>query len=104
MSIDITKDGEPHLLPFGPNGIPTLFHLMPTPRIKYFLVFDFDPSSGAADPVSEGPVKIGNGEIPAARYDFCAAIVGSTPDPMAVRRYGPIFADNRIDCRKGGRP
>jgi hypothetical protein len=103
MSIDITKNGEPHLLPFGPEGTPTLFHSTPTSRIKYFVVFDFDPSSGAADPVLEGPIKVGNGEIPAALYDFCAAVIGSKPDPIAVRRFGPIDAGNHIDCAKEGR-
>jgi hypothetical protein len=100
MNIGI-EDGEPHLMR---NGFATLFHSTPTERIRHIIVFDLDPSSGEADPVSEGPVRVSNGEIPAARYDFCAAIVGSTPDPMAVRRYGPIVADNRIDCRKGGLP
>lgn len=100
MSIDI-EDGHAHLLPFGPDGSPTLFHMTPNATIKHFLVFDVDPSTGAADPVLEGPVKVGKGEIPASRYDFCAAVIGATPDPIAMHRYGPIPPVNHIPCRRG---
>lgn len=101
MSIDI-ENGEPHLLSFGPEGTPTLFHLTPGAKIKHILVFDFDPATGAANPVLNGPVKVGDGEIPAVRYDFCEAVMGSTPNPIAVRRYGPILAADRLHCVKGG--
>ena len=93
-NIDI-KNGKPHLLP---GGMATLFHSMQDPWIDRIIVFDFDRASGQAEPVLTGPVRVGNDEIPVLDYDFCAAIKGFEPDPVAVRRYGPITAGHRITC------
>ena len=93
-NIDI-KNGKPHLLP---GGMATLFHSMQDPWIGRIIVFDFDRASGQAEPVLAGPVRVGNDEIPVLDYDFCAAIKGFEPDPIAVRRYGPITAGHRITC------
>ena len=93
--IDI-ENGEPHLLPDGG----TLFHSVPDPRISHVIVFDYDPTSEQAEPVLSGPVKVGNDEIPAARYDFCAAVVGFEPNPVAMHRYGPITANHPTTCPK----
>ena len=93
-NIDI-KNGKPQLLP---GGEATLFHSMLDPWIDRIIVFDYDPASGQAEPVLAGPVRIGNDEIPAPDYDFCAAIKGFEPDPIAVHRYGPITAGHRITC------
>jgi hypothetical protein len=94
-NIDIAN-GKPHLLP-GEMAT-TLFHSMPDPWIDRIIVFDFDHASGQVEPVPAGPVKVGNNEVPAVDYDFCDAIKGFEPDPIAVRRYGPITTEHRITC------
>ena len=83
-----------------PNGAATLFHSMPHPWISHVIVFDYDPTSGRAEPVLTGPVKVGNDEILAGLYDFCAAVVGFKPDSIAVHRYGPITRGHRISYPK----
>ena len=91
------ENGKPQLLP---GGEATLFHSMPDPWIDRIIAFDYDRASGQAAPVPTGPVRVGNDEIPAVDYDFCDAIKGFEPDPVAVHRYGPITAENRINCQR----
>jgi hypothetical protein len=93
--IDIVN-GEPHLLSDGG----TLFHSAPGLGIGHIIVFDYDPTNGEAEPIAAGNVKVGDDEIPAVRYDFCAAVAGSKPDSIAMHRYGPITAGHRITCAK----
>lgn len=95
-SIDMVS-GEPHLLSTGSQ---TLFHSAPSNPVSHVMVFDYDPLTGQAVPVALGPVSVGKGILRAPRYDFCAAITGTAPAMIAVRRYGPIEAKNSILCSK----
>jgi hypothetical protein len=81
-----------------PIGFPTLFHSQPSNAITNIIAFDDDPSTGQAVPVASGPVTIGNGVVPADRYNFCAAVVSAKPAAIAINRYSPIKADRRISC------
>jgi hypothetical protein len=99
MNIDIRR-GEPHVVR---EGFPTLFHSTSGAKIDHIVAFNFNWSSGEAVPISRGPIKIGAGEIAATRYDFCGAIAGATPDPIAVRRYGPIAGADHLGCGEGAR-
>jgi hypothetical protein len=97
MNIDV-ENGEPHLLS---NGFPTLFHETPHPGISHVIAFDYDPTNGEANPVRAGAIKVGDDEVSAALSDFCVAIRSLKPDPVAVRRYWPIAAANRVTCATG---
>jgi hypothetical protein len=96
VSIDM-NGGEPHLLSTGSQ---TLLHSAPSDPITHIMVFDYNSLMGQAVPVVQGPVSVGKSVLHTPHYDFCAAVTGTTPAALAVRRYGPIASKDLIHCSK----
>jgi hypothetical protein len=86
-----------------PRIRPEAQHLAMSPTtLKQVVVFDYDPSTRELRPVAAGPITVAADQIAPVRYEFCAAVAGSNPSPIAVRRYGPIRAAHSIACPNKG--
>ena len=91
-NVDLTSGGF-RIQPHSHLRYPT----QPT-TIQHVAVFDYDPSTGGANPVIAGPVIVGPAHVSLAQYDFCAAITGSRAAGVALQRYGPIPAAPSNAC------